>query len=1121
MKQILTIFLSVWALAAFSQQSSVLSTGKWAKVSVQFDGIYKIDYNKLKSFGINPDGDVKKIKVYTAFNGMLPQANSAPRIQDLQEIAIYVSGEEDGKFNTSDYILFYGQGPDKYQLLPDKGIFQYENNLYTDKNYYFITADGANGKRMVPIGNLNDPAPAVEEFDDFSYYETEKYNDLHSGRDWFGEQFDSKTEYTIRFDMPGVIDGSTIKLVSNVMGQSYAQASFQISYNDKFIVEQKPEVIIDYQYAIKGTEVTDTLNINASSVNAAGSANQDVKIKFIKASTGRSVGYLDYLLLQTKRKLALYGDQTLFHSLKSLQQPATKFNIANTASTAIVWDVTDAYTPAIQQSSFNGGTTSFTANSTLLRKYVVTSTKFSAPDFEKQVANQNLHGISNIDLLVVCAPEFLLQAQRFAVYRQAKSSISVHVATTEEVYNEFSGGKQDITAIRDLVKYLKDKNSGIRNLLLFGRGSYDYKNYLPNNKNFVPTYESRNSLSPLETYSSDDYFGFLENNEGTWNENPPVNHTLDIGVGRFPIKKAEEGDILIDKIMEYEDNAWGDWRKQLVFVADDGDFNIHQSQSDQLAESVESDHPEFNTTKVFLDYYKQVNSPSGQISPQATAALNDVVKRGAVIVNYTGHGGEQQWAQERIFDQISLDNWKSGPAYPLLVTATCEFGRNDDPSLISTAENSLVRKKGGSIGLVTTARPVNSSTNFTLNKAFYLALFTKSDNRFRDLGSVFRDTKNTSQSGVSNRNFSLLGDPSMKLALPEADVRISEIKNLSSASDTLKALSKIRVTGSIYQGGSIDPGYNGYLEALLLDRPVTLQTKGDENPPFDFTSRDNEIFHGQVQVVSGQFQFDFTMTSSIDPQVGKGKFALYAYGNNRQDLTGVVSNVKIGAKEKSPGTDSKGPDIQLFMGDSTFLNGGVANVSSRIVAILSDDNGINLSGYASQNNIVATLDDSLTFILNNFYLSDVGNFRRGKINYPIDGLKPGEHHLTLRAADTYGNISSTSIAFFVSDVNGIQIEQWLNFPNPASTATTFQFKHNRSGDDLEATVTVFDQVGQPMFSDTYQITKSPYQVNLPAWDVVGGSGTKLGTGLYLCKLSVRSLTDGSKNEKITKVIISN
>ncbi|HWA32599.1 MAG TPA: type IX secretion system sortase PorU [Cyclobacteriaceae bacterium] len=1123
MNRIAIILLSLWTIGAYGQSASVLSTGKWAKASVQFDGVYKIDFSLLKKMGINPDGaDARKIRIFAAFNAMLPQANSAPRIKDLQEIAIYVKGEEDGKFDNSDYILFYGQGPDNYNLLPSKSIFQYENNLYSDKNYYFITIGTLPGKRIAQINNVSGDAPSIEEFDDFAYYETEKYNVLNSGRDWFGEQFDSKTEYTIRFDMPGIVAGSDIKLVCNTMAQSYNESSFQILYNDKIIAEQKPLPISDYQYAVKGSEVIDTLKISANLVNASGGAAQDIKLQFVKAASGISVGYLDYLLLQAKRRLAFYGDQILFHSLKSLDQPLARFSISNSTSETVVWDITDPFNPSFQQSVFSGGVTTFTASSGTLRKYIAWNTKFSAPGCEEEILNQNLHGLAAVDVLVVCAPEFISQAQRFALHRQSKNSLRVSVVTTNQVYNEFSGGKQDITAIRDYVKYLRDQNAGIKHLLLFGRGSYDYKNYLPNNKNFVPTYESRNSLSPLETYSSDDYFGFLENNEGNWGESPSVDHTLDIGVGRLPVKKTEEADIVVDKIIEYENQNWGEWRKELVFVADDGDYNIHQSQSDELAETIESSHPEFNTTKIFLDSYKQVNSSIGQLSPDATAALNDAVRKGAAVVNYTGHGSEQQWTQERIFDQTALDKWKTAPAYPLLVTATCEFGRNDDPSLISTAENSLVRKGGGSIGLVTTARPVNSSTNFTLNKAFYLALFTKVDNQFRDLGSVFRDTKNNSTSGVANRNFSLLGDPSMHVILPGPEIKVSEIKNLSSPSDTLKALSSVRITGSIYQNGVPDTNFNGNAQITLVDRPVLDTTKGDENSPFQFTNRTNEIFRGQAQVTNGQFKLEFTMTSSINPVVGNGKLSLYAYSNgSKPDVAGVVSAIKIGAKEKKPGADTKGPDIQLFVGDSTFLNGGIASASTHLVAILSDENGINISGYSEKNNILSTLDDSISFVLNNYYLADLGNVGRGKIRFPIDDLKPGEHHLSIRASDTFGNQSSTSITFFVSDVNGIQIEQWLNFPNPASTSTTFHFKHNRSGDDLEAVVTVYNYLGQPMVSNTYEVLNSPYHVNLPTWDVVAGEGTKLGTGLYLCKLSVRSLSDGSKNEKITKVIISN
>ncbi len=1113
--------LSVWTTVAYGQSASVLSSGKWAKASVQFDALYKIDYSLLKKMGINPDAiDAKGIRIFTAFNGMLPQANSSARINDLQEIPIYIKGEDDGKFDNGDYILFYGQGPDTYSLLPPKAIFQYENNLYSDKNFYFITVGSAPGKRVTQMNGVTGDAATIEEFDDFSYYETERYNELHSGRDWFGEQFDTKTEYTIRFDMPGILAGSEIKLVSNVMGQSFSDSYFQLLYNDKVIGEQRPAPIIDYQYAEKGSEVTDTLKISASIVAAPASANQDIKLRFTKASSGRSVAYLDYLLLQAKRKLAVYGDQVLFHSLKSIEQPLSKFNIANSSSDVIVWDVTDPFNASIQQSFYSNGVTSFIASSSSLKKYIASNSKFQAPAFEEEVASQNLHGVTAVDMLIVCAPEFLTQAQRFASYRQSKSGVKVSVFTTKQVYNEFSGGKQDVTAIRDFVKYLRDQNTGIKHLLLFGRGSYDYKDYLPNNKNFVPTYESRNSLSPLETYSSDDYFGFLENNEGNWGEYPPEAHTLDIGVGRFPVKKADEADIVVDKIIEYENQNWGEWRKELVFVADDGDYNIHQSQSDELAESIEATHPEFNTSKIFLDSYKQVNSSIGQVSPDATEALNEAVRKGAAVVNYTGHGGEQQWAQERIFDQTSLDKWKTAPAYPLLVTATCEFGRNDDPGLISTAENSLTRKGGGSIGLVTTARPVNSSTNFTLNKAFYIALFTTVGNQFRDLGSVVRDTKNNSISGVSNRNFSLLGDPSMRIMLPGPEIRVSEIKNLSSPSDTLKALSKVRVTGSVYQSGVPDANFNGYAQITLVDRPVLQETKGDENPPFAFADRTNEIFRGQASVRNGQFQLEFTMTSAINPTVGAGKLSIYAFASSK-DIAGATTVMKIGGKEKNPGTDTKPPNIQLFVGDSTFLNGGIASPNTQLVAILSDDSGINISGFSPQNNITATLDDSLSFVLNNYYLADVGTIKRGKVYFPIEDLKPGQHHLSIRASDTFGNQASSSITFFVSDIDGIQIEQWLNFPNPASTSTTFTFKHNRSGDDLEATVTIYNQLGQPMFSDVYEVLNSPYHVNLPTWDVIGGNGTKLGTGLYLSKLSVRSLSDGSKNEKFTKVIISN
>ncbi len=1124
MKRFLILFYGFGLLVAHGQNSSALSSGKWFKLAVSYDAVYKVDYNLLKAMGLNPEQiDPGKIQVFAGVNTMLPQSNQAARINDLKELSIFISGADDGKFNTGDYLLFYGQGPDGYDLPIDRGIFHYENNLFTDFNYYFLTLGSNNGKRMTSQENITGTFPIVGEFDDLAYYETEQYNELHSGREWFGEQFDSRTEYTIRFEVPGIVDGSSIELISDVMGQSFGESSFQLYFNNILIGEQKIQPIFDTPYASTGNDRTDTLTVSAVTVNASAKTNQDVRLEFVKASSGRSVGYLDHLLLQTKRKLALYGEQTIFHSLKSLEQPVSLFSVANMPAAGVIWNITDPFNPQIQQHSFDSGDATFGAASGSLGKYIIISNhNYPAPKLVGAVMNQNLHGLTSLDLLIVTAPEFLAEAQRLAAFRQQKNSIMAAVVTTTQVYNEFSGGKQDVTAIRDVVKYFYDQKTGIKNLLLFGRGSYDYRNYLPYNKNFVPTYESRNSLSPLETYSSDDYFGFLEATEGNWGENPPETHTLDIGVGRLPVKKIDEAKIIVDKLIQYENQNWGDWRKELLFVADDGDFNIHQGQAELLAEGIETQHPEFNVQKIYIDAFKQVKSSIGQVSPEATTALSDAVRAGVAVVNYTGHGGEQQWMQERIFDQVSLSKWKTGPHYPFLVTATCEFGRNDDPGLISTAELSLVNKDGGSIGLVTTARPVNSSTNFTLNTAFYQALFAKKQNRFRELGAVFLETKNTSISGVANRNFTLLGDPSMTLALPNPELKVTAIKNLTSGSDTLKALSSLKITGAVYENGLPVTDYKGKLAASLFGKIVKETTNGDENTPFDYLAHDNILFHGQASIENGQFGFELTVPKSIDPIVGTGKLSLYASSaTGKIDVTGVATQLMIGSIEKNPAVDTSGPDISLFMGDTTFINGGIAGTDSRIVAILSDESGINISSYVPENNLAATLDDSVTFTLNKYYQSDIDQATRGKVNYPVDGLKPGLHHLQFRASDTFNNQSTGSITFYVSDESGIQIENLMNYPNPFSSSTTLHFKHNRSGEDLEAVVIVYNLTGQPLISTTYQVTQSAYQVDLPAWDGTTADGTKLSNGLYLLKLSLRSLLDGSKNEKITKVIITN
>lgn len=1106
-----------------AQELSPLRSGKWSKFSVTEDGIYKIDFNQLRSAGFDPAGiDPRNISIYSNGTGMLPQANAAPRINKLQEISIQVVGESDGVFNTNDYILFFGQNPDTYFYDVQKDIFYYENNLYTDKNFYFLTVSSQPGKRIIDNQNLEGPHPVINTFNDFFYHEDEKHNELKSGRDWFGEQFELTTELSLKFDIEGIVNNSIMKIVSQVMAQSFSPASFQLSINNTLVLTQPVNAIANTQYGIKGRQVVDTIALNASSVNTGAGKTQTFTYQYTKGSSGKSIGYQDFLLVNVERNLKLFENQTLFRSATSLTNATSKFEIESLSSNSSVWEVTDPFNVRNQLFQLNGSKGFFSTTTDQLKSFLAASgDNYKVPIFENVVAPQNLHSGLSADLLIVTHADFKSEAIRLASHRQSLNGLNVLVVTTEEIYNDYSGGKQDPTAIRDFAKELY--SNGLDNILLFGRCSYDFKNRISKNTNFVPTYESRNSLSPLETYSSDDYFTFLEMNEGEWIESASGDHTLDIGVGRLPVKTLQEAKIVVDKLISYDVNpkAFEPWRKEILFVADDGDFNLHQSDADKLAKDIDAGYAQFNTQKLYLDAFAQISRPSGQISPDARNALLKALQKGMLIVNFTGHGSEKIWLQERILDEELIDEWSNKNSFPLLVTATCEFGRHDDPGQISSSELTLTKKDGGAIGLVTAARPVNASTNAFLNKAFYEALLSKENGSFKDLGSIFKETKNNSVNGVSNRNFSLLGDPSMKLAMANREIMATKIST-SYGSDTLKALSRVIIEGEVFTNGIKDENFNGKLSATLKDKEFSFNTLGDENPIFTYKNRSNALFRGEATITDGSFQMEFILPKNMAYQVGLGKLSLYARNkDNTLDAIGGSISFKIGESEIDDGSDKSPPSIKLFLGDTTFINGGIVSSTTQLVARLSDNSGINIANYGIGNSLTVILDNDQTFEAGDYFIADLDKFTSGTLTFPLDNLQPGKHTIELKVWDVYNNPATAKVDFVVTDGNQIVIEDLTNYPNPFSDFTTIQFAHNRAGDDLEVFASIVDMAGHPVSKMAYLIPSSQYLVTLQEWKGTNTAGTKLSNGIYLLRVSVRSLLDGSKNERISKLIILN
>lgn len=1111
------------ALSAFAQPS-VLRSGLWVKFSIDSRGVYKIDAELLKKAGLDPASiNPKKIRIFGQGGGMLPQTNSVERPYDLLENAIFVSGEGDGKFDNNDHIIFFAEGPEEVFFDTERHVFSYEHNIYSDYNYYFLTIGDVDGKRIGNIENIEGTFPVVTHFNDYRFHESDTHNELGSGRQWFGENFDITTERTFSLSLSGIRPGSTIKWVSHVMARNeQSSPSFNLFYNNTAVETQEIEQSSSYRYGIKGQLAIDTISFAANTVNAPSQSSQDLRYRYNKG-TGSSRGYLDFFLVNVERNLALYGNQTIFRSESSLDQPVTTFQVAS-AENVSIWNITTPNEPSAQSFSSVNGSARFSALSTSLHEYVVFNGDLPSPQFVESVSTQNLHGLATPNLVIITHPDFLSEAERLAAHRRSHSGLTVAVVTVQAIYNEFSSGRQDVTALRDFIRhlYLQDP-SQLKSVLMAGRSSYDYKNRLTNNTNYVPTYESRNSLHPLETYSSDDFFGFMESGEGEWREGMfPVNHTLDVAVGRLPVKAIDEFRDVVDKLISYDTDRKkaGRWRKEITFIADDGNTddgfsNIHQIQSNNLARLIEDENPQFDSRRIFIGMHPKVIRPSGETVPTVNEAVDRTFDRGTLIMNYTGHGSERVWADERIFSDFTiplLDN----SIYPFMVTATCEFGRQDDPSQVSSAERVLLRAKSGVIGLVSTARPVNSSTNYELNVAFYEALFVKDDNGYRSIGEVFRDTKNNSTSGVANRNFSLLGDPSMHLAMPQNHIEVTSIETESNAA-SLKALSRVIIKGEVRDvEDNLLSDYAGTLEATLFDKQTEFRTIG--KTPFTFKEWFNALFRGKATIEGGEFELRFIVPKNIAYELGQGKLSLYASDPSTfADASGGDLSFIVGESEQPVPDDDTPPVVEVFMGDTTFRNGGITNPDTYLVARLNDASGINISSYGIGNDIVAVLDSDRTFILNDYYVSDEDDFTRGHIYFPLNGLSAGRHVIKVKAWDTYNNPAEAEIEFIVTDGKGIEIESFGNFPNPARDQTTFFFTHNRSGDDVEAHIDVVNATGMVLKTFNLTFTGSSYRVEFPVFDI----DKNLPGGLYFARLVIRSVTNASKTERVTKLIILN
>lgn len=1050
-------------------QSSVLATGEWYKIATTRTGVHKIDAAFLKDAGIDISKlNPQNIRIFGNGGSLLPQANNTPRAKDLTENLIEIIGENDGKFDASDYILFYAESPHRILYNTTNQQFIHQNNPYSDTTFVFLNISDNKGLR-IKNQTLVSSANNINTFDDFSFHELDQKNivslggrDLGgSGREWYGESFGVNPDISFDLKTEGIVPNSSIKLTSAILGASFTTTKISVKLNiDSLIGEQNLRAIGTGTYDVKGNE-----NIQTFTAISNGKNTQKLTFSFNKNSQSTSVAYLNYFELQTKRKLQFYEQQTLVRSIESLGNKTSNFIINQANGIQKIWDVTNTLLPENISFQINNTEARFgTETQNKLKTFVLFSNNnFLEPISIQKVGNQNIRQTQTPDLLIITIKNWYEQAERLAEFRRKNDALSVAVVDIDQVYNEFSSGSPDPTAIRDFGRFLWQKNpKKLKYLLLFADASFDYKNIIQyasiDSKLQIPTYESRESLNPVNSYASDDFFGFFEDNEGDWFENNAGNHSMDIGVGRLPVKSVEEAKNVVDKLIYYArtQRTAGSWRRKISFVADDGDFNIHQQDADDISEVTLKTTKDLIINKIYLDAYPQFATANGAISPEVNKALNKSVNEGALIINYSGHGGTDGWTEEKILTREQIQSWRNLNNMPLFLTATCSFGRFDDPGNVSGAEIAMLSPKGAAIGLLTTTRPVYSNTNFLLNNAFYQAFAQKNTNPNLRLGDIFRNTKNNSLSGVFNRNFSLLGDPSMQLAYPTEKIILSKINGTSPYKQVIKALSKVSLEGEIVNStdGLKKNNFNGKILVSVFDKPSEVSTLGQKTEKFRYKTYRNQIFEGLVEVKNGAFKVNFIVPKDINYQIGAGRVNFYAISTDSTlDASGSYDELMIGGSETNILNDTKAPKIILSI-----------DKDNQLEAQISDENGINVSQAGVGHEMVLVLNDTLQIVVNQ-YFTITDDYTKGILKYNFGKLAAGQYTVKLKVWDTYNNSAEETLKFIVENME-LKILKAYNYPNPVEGNTNFYIEHNAGNQDLSFTLMVFDSAGKQVFNQT-------------------------------------------------------
>ena len=1079
--------------------TSVLGSGKWTKIRIKSKGIYKISYDQLKTWGYaNPD----KVSLYGNGGFMMPTLNSDLQVDDLLIYPVWKGKDNANK----DCLFFYSSGNISQTRNNQTGLISHQQNYYSTETYFYLTDQGTPLLIEKAAEIAGSAGRQITSYPNYIFHEKELLNLISSGSQWFGERFMQGAVQSINISLDNPDLTKPASIVVSAAARSSAASNMDVLLNSKSIGT------ISFQ----ATAVSDVTSHYANEKNTDFTETLPTKTIVLRltynASNGTSEAWLNYIGINYQSPLSMSSEVLNFRG-RGVDGATTisEFVLSDATSGVKILNVTNPHKTVEVPAAFSNGQLKFKSNSSAFNEYVAfnpSGTSIQVPEFVGEVANQNLHQSDLSQMIIVSHPDFLSVADSLADFRRTNDQMTVKVVTPEMIYNEFSGGLPDPAGIRNYFRmcYDRGKISGkntLKYVLLLGDGSFDNRNILEKSLNVLPTFQSANSLSPTESFVSDDFFVMLDENEGG------ASGIIDLGIGRIPAKTLDEAETVLDKIKNYQkEETIGNWRNVVTFIGDDGDNSTHMDQADRLANYMNKTYPAFFTDKIYFDAYRQLSTSGGEKYPDVTAAITNRVKQGTLLMNYIGHANEKNLADENVVDVGIINSWNNYKRLSVFVTATCEFSRFDSNEK-SAGEHFLFNPIGGGIGLFSTTRLVYSGANFVLTDQFFRHVFQKDENGNNlRLGDVMRLAKSKANTGINQLNFTLLADPALRMANPALQIKTTSIngKNVENGVDTIKTLSVVTIKGFVADSKGVKlTSFNGEIIPTVYDKVMSVKTLGNAGEEqMDYSVQNSIIYRGLASVKNGEFEFSFFVPKDISYKLDKGKILYYAY-DKTSDAQGYFDGFYLGGSSSTSISDSQGPTIDLFLNSESFKDGGRVSASSVLIANISDITGINTAGIGIGHDITAVLNDDYSniMVLNDYFQSGLDKYTEGTIVFPLSNLPEGNHTLKVKVWDVLNNSSEKEIHFVVKD--DLRIESVLCFPNPMREQTNFVFTHNQPDETFDVTLEVFQTSGTRVDMIQKKVGSRGTESFSLEWSPSSRS-VRMAPGVYIYRMTVT--TDG-------------